>query len=576
MATFESVYDPTALGSDEPGDSYARSWTGYSPNIFYSEITQRVGGTVLAKGAGSFQWASFARYEIDVPVYATDHRAKLHITPAETKAAVGDWRLGLLELDGKWDPIAGNITHFSSKTDPYVEVYGDTGTLVTKGNNGGQNSSVVPVIVSRNRATMGGSLKAETAVTNLELVKVKLQRTSALTTDSLQIEIYNVVSASDPRPTGAVIARSDTVPRVDVPLTPAGFIDFSFSGDDQIALPLDTLFAFKLVRAEIPNFFFTNILLFIDSGYSNSYGGGPNAALTNDVHLLTWSIIPDSGFSANAYTNSQDYPLPTLADTIDLESGVVFQDTYDTFSVPAYNANVPQEWGTSGYAADGVIALESLVADWIAEPEYDPTGSPIALVWEVNRPTPSREYRSHSTEGGAAPQLYIEYVVNAPVAPTNPVPADEATGVPLNQILSWTPGLYSGTYDVYFGTDPTPDAGEFQGEQSGTSLDPGTLISGQMYYWRIDAKNAEIGTTTGAVWSFTALSLATVEDGGDVTQVLLENGEDVTRVLLESGGDVTQPLVEDGGDATQVLLEDGGTVIQVLVEDGGDVVTGDD
>jgi hypothetical protein len=58
---------------------------------------------------------------------------------------------------------------------------------------------------------------------------------------------------------------------------------------------------------------------------------------------------------------------------------------------------------------------------------------------------------------------------------------------------------------VYFGTDSTPDSGEFMGNQAGTTYDPGALAGSTTYYWRIDEKNA-YGTTTGVVWSFTTTS----------------------------------------------------------------------
>ncbi len=90
----------------------------------------------------------------------------------------------------------------------------------------------------------------------------------------------------------------------------------------------------------------------------------------------------------------------------------------------------------------------------------------------------------------------------APDQATSPVPAHLATAVPIDQILGWTAGTGTASHDVYFGTDPTPDAGEFQGNQPGASFNPGTLQPDTTYYWRIDEVNAA-GTTTGVVWSFT-------------------------------------------------------------------------
>jgi len=84
---------------------------------------------------------------------------------------------------------------------------------------------------------------------------------------------------------------------------------------------------------------------------------------------------------------------------------------------------------------------------------------------------------------------------------SNPSPADSATVVAVNADLSWTAGNYADSHDVYFGTNPTPGTGEFQGNQTSTSFDPGTLAY-ETYYWRIDEKNTS-GKTKGPVWSFT-------------------------------------------------------------------------
>jgi hypothetical protein len=59
------------------------------------------------------------------------------------------------------------------------------------------------------------------------------------------------------------------------------------------------------------------------------------------------------------------------------------------------------------------------------------------------------------------------------------------------------------SHDVYFGTDSTPDETEFQGNQPGTTFDPGRLNQTTTYYWRIDEVNDASVVTTGDVWSFT-------------------------------------------------------------------------
>ena len=84
---------------------------------------------------------------------------------------------------------------------------------------------------------------------------------------------------------------------------------------------------------------------------------------------------------------------------------------------------------------------------------------------------------------------------------SNPSPADSATDVAVSADLSWTAGSDATSHDVYFGTT---SPGTFQGNQTATIFDPGTMANDTTYYWRIDEINST-GTTTGNVWSFTTV-----------------------------------------------------------------------
>ena len=84
---------------------------------------------------------------------------------------------------------------------------------------------------------------------------------------------------------------------------------------------------------------------------------------------------------------------------------------------------------------------------------------------------------------------------------TNPDPADGSGDLGITTYLTWSAGSLTTSHDVYFGTDSTPDASEFQVNQTGTTFDPGTLAYSTTYYWRVDELNDE-GSTTGPVWSF--------------------------------------------------------------------------
>jgi hypothetical protein len=92
-------------------------------------------------------------------------------------------------------------------------------------------------------------------------------------------------------------------------------------------------------------------------------------------------------------------------------------------------------------------------------------------------------------------------------------PSDEATFVERDAALSWSPGIYAATHNVYFGTnfddvnqaDTNSDLLVSLG-QTGTSYAPAELLAwGQSYYWRIDEVNAPVnpGVHKGKTWSFT-------------------------------------------------------------------------
>lgn len=99
----------------------------------------------------------------------------------------------------------------------------------------------------------------------------------------------------------------------------------------------------------------------------------------------------------------------------------------------------------------------------------------------------------------------LDAVPTTPTTPsqaTNPSPSHDATCYSKTVSLNWSGGDGATSYDVYFGTDSTPDSGEFKRNQSGRTYNPGILQYNTTYYWRIDAKNSRV-TTAGDVWKFT-------------------------------------------------------------------------
>ncbi len=123
----------------------------------------------------------------------------------------------------------------------------------------------------------------------------------------------------------------------------------------------------------------------------------------------------------------------------------------------------------------------------------------------------------HSGAPGNIAQLIAvaEYYETTATA-TAPVPADNTSDVPSDAVLSWTPGEYPCTHDVYFGTSPadvnsatradTKGILVGKGQADATFDPPDALVYGQTYYWRVDEVNSSPDGTIhkGEVWHFTA------------------------------------------------------------------------
>jgi hypothetical protein len=94
-------------------------------------------------------------------------------------------------------------------------------------------------------------------------------------------------------------------------------------------------------------------------------------------------------------------------------------------------------------------------------------------------------------------------------------PKDGASDVPRDATLSWTPGPFAQTHNVFFGTSfedvnsataATESVEASMGQTETTFAPAGLLEYGRTYWWRVDEVNAPPDATVfkGAVWSFTA------------------------------------------------------------------------
>jgi hypothetical protein len=118
------------------------------------------------------------------------------------------------------------------------------------------------------------------------------------------------------------------------------------------------------------------------------------------------------------------------------------------------------------------------------------------------------------TPSATALGLYTieEPCTTPPTQTASPNPPDKSTNRPIDSDLSWSEGNstcpdMTATYDVYFGTDPSPDDSELLSSNIAEAFwSLGALSYGTTYYWRIDAKDAN-GTTVGPLWRFTTEEL---------------------------------------------------------------------
>ncbi len=101
-----------------------------------------------------------------------------------------------------------------------------------------------------------------------------------------------------------------------------------------------------------------------------------------------------------------------------------------------------------------------------------------------------------------------------PTLAANPTPEAEQVDVPKDVVLSWDPGVFAVTHDVYLGTSredvdsadvANPMGAMLSQGQTANRVDTGRLTFDQTYYWRVDEVNGAPDRTVykGDIWSFT-------------------------------------------------------------------------
>ncbi|MCP4261061.1 MAG: LamG domain-containing protein [Planctomycetes bacterium] len=166
---------------------------------------------------------------------------------------------------------------------------------------------------------------------------------------------------------------------------------------------------------------------------------------------------------------------------------IYFGDNFEDVN----DATVGLSQGTTGYSPS---PLEMAKTYYWRIDEFDGIGTYKGNVW------------SYTTEGAVG----------------SPEPAKGAVDVIQAPVLTWVPGVFADTHEVYFGTDADAvkkadtSSPEFKGSGNlgSESYDPGQLEWNTTYYWRIDeANNANANSPwTGPLWSFTTANFLIVDD----------------------------------------------------------------
>ncbi len=166
---------------------------------------------------------------------------------------------------------------------------------------------------------------------------------------------------------------------------------------------------------------------------------------------------------------------------------VYFGDNFDDVDNAA--GGLPQ--GTTTYTPDTLKLAKTYY--WRVD-EFDAIETFKGQVW------------SFTTEGGVG----------------SPDPSNGAVDIKQIPILTWTPGVYAASHQIYFGTDKevvrNADTGSPEYKGAGNlgaeSYEPEKLLWNTTYYWRIDeANNVNPDSPwTGNVWSFTTANFLIVDD----------------------------------------------------------------
>jgi hypothetical protein len=166
------------------------------------------------------------------------------------------------------------------------------------------------------------------------------------------------------------------------------------------------------------------------------------------------------------------------------------------------NGQMIKEQATGTGAAQSIGEESDLILGNIGELEFLTT---------TNKPAPYKgmldEVKMYNYVLSNLDVLKLFHTSPLPIAPYAPTLANGASleGYEPTVSSSWSGEINTTSYKVYFGTDANDLAFHADAAFASPSVSFSNLLAGTTYYWRVDAIGP-VGTTTGNVWSFNAVS----------------------------------------------------------------------
>ncbi|HSN77793.1 MAG TPA: choice-of-anchor J domain-containing protein, partial [Anaerolineae bacterium] len=230
-----------------------------------------------------------------------------------------------------------------------------------------------------------------------------------------------------------------------------------------------------------------------------------NGATANDVRWATNTAHPRSSPNAMAIAYDPDSALDDwfFSPPLQLTAGRVYQvKFYRRARNSDYTERLEVLWGTAPTAAGmtgGQIWNDSFSGTTYSQETtslFTPAASGVYFIgWHG--------YSLANKRGIYVDDISLALTLDCP---TNPTPADGATGVDVDANLSWSGATGATGYRVYFGTDNPPTNIANGALALMPSYNAPPLADGTPHYWRIKPYNADGEITNCPVWSFTTLS----------------------------------------------------------------------